>query len=252
MEQHPNTFFVWWNIPPQVEGETTPAYAANEYSFNRWMKDSLATGLDSYGDFPENVYIFDYFDVVESTNFLPLSLADGPHDSHPNAACSELVAPLFVQETFNAAIAYEESLLPVELSSFSASIIGSIVKLNWKTETEVSNYGFDIERKAGSRLSEVGNFEKIGFVEGHGNSNSPKYYSFEDINLTTGKYSYRLKQIDTDGQFEYSKVIEVDLDAPMKYELSQNYPNPFNPITTIQFSIPQAVEVKLMIYNILR
>ena len=94
-------------------------------------------------------------------------------------------------------------------------------------------------------------FEKIGFVEGNGNSNSPKYYSFEDNNLTAGKYSYRLKQIDTDGQFEYSKIIEVDLGSPMKYELAQNYPNPFNPTTTIHFSLPESGNVKLILYNTL-
>lgn len=141
--------------------------------------------------------------------------------------------------------------LPVELNSFSAYVNGSSVQLNWMTETEVNNYGFEIERKTGNRLSEVGNFEKLGFVEGNGNSNSPKYYSFEDNYLTAGKYSYRLKQIDTDGQFEYSKVIEVDIGSPMKYELSQNYPNPFNPVTTIEFSLPQTGYVKLSVYNIL-
>ena len=78
-------------------------------------------------------------------------------------------------------------------------------------------------------------WEKIGFVNGNGNINSPKNYSFEDKNVTAGKYSYRLKQIDNDGQFEYSKTIEVDFDAPKKFELSQNYPNPFNPTTTITF-----------------
>ena len=83
--------------------------------------------------------------------------------------------------------------------------------------------------------------DKIGFVGGNGNSNSPKYYSFEDNNLTAGKYSYRLKQIDTDGQFEYSKIIEVDLDSPMKYELSQNYPNPFNPVRQYSFQFRKPV-----------
>ena len=140
--------------------------------------------------------------------------------------------------------------LPVELSSFSASIIGSSVKLNWKTETEVNNYGFEVER-ASLSASPIRVWEKIGFVNGNGNSNSPKNYSYEDKNVTAGKYSYRLKQIDNDGQFEYSKAIEVDLGAPNKFELSQNYPNPFNPTTTIKFSLPEAGNVKLTLFNIL-
>jgi len=141
--------------------------------------------------------------------------------------------------------------LPVELSSFSASVVGNVIKLNWRTETEVNNYGFDIERKVGSLQSTVGNYEKVGFVNGNGNSNSPKDYSFVDDKISGGRYSYRLKQIDNDGQFEYSKTIEVDLGAPKKFELSQNYPNPFNPVTTIRFNLPEAGNVKLTLFNIL-
>ncbi len=143
------------------------------------------------------------------------------------------------------------STLPVELSSFSAAVSKTGVKLNWRTETEANNYGFEVERKAGSLQSLVGNWEKIGFVNGSGNSNSPKNYFYEDRNLTLGKYSYRLKQIDSDGKYEYSKAIEVNLNGPGKFELSQNYPNPFNPTTTIRFSIPEAGNVKLTLYNIL-
>ncbi|MBK9097326.1 MAG: T9SS type A sorting domain-containing protein [bacterium] len=138
--------------------------------------------------------------------------------------------------------------LPVELSSFTLKQMTDKIQLNWVTKTEVNNYGFEILRFA--QNDKLG-WNKIGFVQGNGNSNSPKYYSFDDKNLRSGKYSYRLKQIDTDGQYEYSKVIEVNLDSPMKYELSQNYPNPFNPVTTIQFSIPEAAEVNLSVYNIL-
>jgi len=68
--------------------------------------------------------------------------------------------------------------------------------------------------------------------------------------VSGGKYSYRLKQIDTDGQFEYSKVIEVDLGSPAKLELSQNYPNPFNPATTIRFSLSESGNSKLAVYNL--
>ncbi len=88
-------------------------------------------------------------------------------------------------------------------------------------------------------------------MNGNGNSNSPKDYSFLDNSATNGSYSYRLKQIDNDGQFEYSKTIEVVLGTPKKFELSQNYPNPFNPATTIQFNLPEAGNIKLTLYNIL-
>jgi hypothetical protein len=140
--------------------------------------------------------------------------------------------------------------LPVELTSFSAATIGSTVKLSWNTATEINNYGFEIERKILKQVQND-NWEKIGFVNGSGNSNSPKNYSYEDKGLNAGKYSYRLKQIDNDGQFEYSKAIEVDFNAAKKFELSQNYPNPFNPATTIRFNLPEAGNVKITLYNLL-
>jgi hypothetical protein len=136
--------------------------------------------------------------------------------------------------------------LPVELSSFSAIRIDEGVRLKWRTETEVRNYGFEILRSA-----ENHNWEVLSFVEGHGNSNSPKDYSFIDRSADFGNYSYRLKQIDTDGKFEYSKIVEVNLGLPEKFELSQNYPNPFNPVTTIKFVLSEPGYVKLTIYNLL-
>jgi len=142
--------------------------------------------------------------------------------------------------------------LPVELSSFTAKVlINGGVQLDWRTETEVNNYGFEVERHVGSKQSAAGDWEKISFVEGHGNSNSPKKYSFIDDKVTSGKYTYRLKQIDNDGTFEYSKIIEIDVDAPLEFALSQNYPNPFNPSTKIRYQIPQESEVIIKLYDIL-
>ncbi|MGD8780485.1 MAG: T9SS type A sorting domain-containing protein [Ignavibacteria bacterium] len=143
--------------------------------------------------------------------------------------------------------------LPVELTFFSASIFNNSVQLLWDTATEINNYGFEIERKeldqiAGSLASE---WEKIGFVNGHGNSNSPKSYSFIDGSPLSTKAAYRLKQIDFDGTFDYSNVIEVTAELPAEYELKQNYPNPFNPETTINFALPETQLVNLSIYNIL-
>ncbi len=128
--------------------------------------------------------------------------------------------------------------LAVELTSFTAKINNRIIKLNWATATEVNNYGFQVERQKEKVKSE---WENIGFVEGHGNSNSPKEYSFTDENPPSGKIQYRLKQIDIDGNFEYSEIVEIQTSAPSKFELFQNYPNPFNPTTTIKYSIPSVI-----------
>ncbi len=143
-----------------------------------------------------------------------------------------------------------DSALPVELSSFTAKVLRSGgIKLDWQTETEVSNYGFEVQKSADR--SQSTEWEKIGFVEGNGNSNSPKDYSFTD-NVMGGKYSYRLKQIDTDGQFEYSKIIEVDAgNIPDGFVLEQNYPNPFNPSTKIKFALSDTQSAKLVVYDVL-
>ena len=105
------------------------------------------------------------------------------------------------------------------------------------------------DRKLTGNKINLSNWEKIGFVEGHGNSNSPKTYSYSDNTVTSGDYYYRLRQVDIDGQFEYSDVVEVNIAAPNKFELAQNYPNPFNPKTSIQFSLTDAANVSLLVYN---
>ena len=151
-------------------------------------------------------------------------------------------------------------VLPVELTSFSANITNNNIQLMWETATEVNNYGFEVERQNVTQIASTSadksnlsnEWIKVAFVNGHGNSNSPKFYSFNDKSLeSSGKYFYRLKQIDIDGTFEYSDQIEADLGLPQNYKLSQNYPNPFNPTTLVSFSIPSDGLVNLAIYDVL-
>lgn len=142
--------------------------------------------------------------------------------------------------------------LPVELSSFTAAANGKIVNLYWQTATELNNYGFEIERSITDEKLQIINWEKVGFVEGIGNSNSPKRYTFVDKSAQNGNYFYRLKQIDFDGKFEYSDVVEVEVNnLPIEFTFSQNYPNPFNPTTSIEYSVPSSEYVNLKIYDIL-
>jgi len=143
------------------------------------------------------------------------------------------------------------SVLPVELYTFTAKLNGKEVELEWSTATEVNNYGFEIERAIVNGELRIANWEKIGFVQGHGNSNSPKEYSFADNNSQPGKIQYRLKQIDFDGRFEYSWVVEVEVSAPSSFALEQNYPNPFNPVTKINYEVPANSFVQLKVYNML-
>ena len=82
------------------------------------------------------------------------------------------------------------------------------------------------------------NWNKIGFVPGHGTTTETQHYSFTDNDVKPGKYQYKLKQIDYDGTFEYSQIVEVEIPFVNEFSLSQNYPNPFNPVTKIKYSIP--------------
>jgi len=149
----------------------------------------------------------------------------------------------------------EMTPVPVELAYFSGTVNGNKVELRWRTETEVNNYGFNIESRVPlnpSQGGEDGDWITIAFVEGHGNSNSPKYYDYTDSYITlAGRYKYRLKQIDNDGTFEYSNVVTVDVVTPNNFYLSQNYPNPFNPVTRIDFTIPERQHLSLRVYNTL-
>ena len=135
--------------------------------------------------------------------------------------------------------------VPVELTSFSASVAKGAVNLSWKTATEVNNMGFNVERSANKS-----DWTKIAFVQGNQTSTSTIAYSYVDKSVSNaGKYYYRLKQIDNDGSFKYSSIVEADVNSPSVFALNQNYPNPFNPSTIISYSLPVASNVKLIVYN---
>jgi len=140
------------------------------------------------------------------------------------------------------------TVVPVELISFSTEATSGKILLTWQTATETNNYGFEIERK----FLDDHNWTTIGFKKGKGTTTELNEYYYSDIINTIDSriIKYRLKQIDYNGRYTYSNEIEV-MPVPLKYSLEQNYPNPFNPTTTIKFNIAQNGFVSLKVFDIL-
>jgi hypothetical protein len=180
---------------------------------------------------------------VDQTGYLGLSLFQDPRYFTNNSFQEVLLATLLYAVANGGTF---PGLVPVELVSFSASVVGTEVNLSWMTATELNNQGFEIERSTNQA-----EWEKIGFVEGKGTTTLMNYYSYAVKSLKTGTYFYRLKQVDFDGTFEYSSIVEVEVSIPIEFALQQNYPNPFNPSTKIKFSLAADAKVLLKVYNIL-
>ena len=136
--------------------------------------------------------------------------------------------------------------MPVELTSFSADVINDKIMISWETATEINNAGFSVERSIDNKK-----FSEVAYVKGKGTSTEKSVYRFVDKSALSGKYYYRLKQVDFDGTSQYSKSVEVDMGLPTEFSLNQNYPNPFNPSTTIRFALPMNAKVNIRLYNTL-
>ena len=191
-----------------------------------------------------------YYDITDSIGHELQAWQEKTVDLTPYISTQTAVRFRFVEsDSYYQDIAIDDitidAVVPVELTSFAANVGNGNVTLNWTTATETNNSGFDVERS-----SDNINFNQIAFVNGHGSTTEPQSYAFIDNSITGGNYYYRLKQVDFDGSFEYTEVLEVNI-RPETYSLSQNYPNPFNPSTVIQFAVPTDAKVSIKLYNTL-
>ncbi len=144
-------------------------------------------------------------------------------------------------------IRFTPQVVPVELTSFSGAFVGNNVELKWATATELNNRGFEIQRSINGSA-----FATVAFVEGRGTTTQIQQYSFTDRNIESRvNYAYRLKQIDYNGDYEFSQVVNIGFTLPLEFVLEQNYPNPFNPSTSIAYAVPVKSNVTLEVYNLI-
>lgn len=157
--------------------------------------------------------------------------------------------------TFSPFIVGTAGGLPIQLSSFTGTLINNRVKLDWATISEVNNYGFYVEKRPVGVLE----WRSIdgSFVAGHGTTNVPQHYTFTDNGAFNSATQYRLKQVDLDGSIHFTDPIQVESPtavpevAPKVFALLQNYPNPFNPSTEIKFSVETYGHTSLRVYDML-
>jgi hypothetical protein len=199
----------------------------------RIMRCRLKTSVSSFAAVIDTIRFRKFGETAPTTKIYE-------YTPEPNKVNTEITS--FVTAYTN----MPEEALSVLFANFGANIINKRdVKLNWTTNREVNNAGFDIERKTAE-----GTWTKIGFVSGNGTTTEQKSYTFEDRKLNVGKYNYRLKQIDNNGNVNYHSLDNaIEVGVPTTYDMSQNYPNPFNPVTKIDYDIPFSSKVNLKIYD---
>jgi len=238
-----------FNIGLSNTGATVPVYASGSYTFNTTylvvVKYEFIAGpandLISLFIFDSSLPLLEPTPLIgpttgftETADLTTILLRQGGSTTAPNVVVDGIYA-----ET-----GWNNNVLPVELASFTSTVSNRDVTLNWSTASELNNSGFEIERSSNNEWTKVGN------VNGNGTSSTVNNYSYTDRSLATGSYSYRLKQVDFNGNFEYFNLNnEVNIGTPSTYALSQNYPNPFNPSTTINFDLPTDGNVSLKLYD---
>ena len=226
------------------------------------------SGAFCYGDNSLKSYVL----YKESTRSLTLSLSDDPTETTLSAIVVDTKKPY--QElgpcdipasgftwnlpyesdwavavgTFEHATtsgAFDCALLPVELNRLDATSDGRDIVLNWSTVSELNNAGFEIQYKADDETA----FLTAQFVEGRGTSNISHTYSARLPAFDPGSYTFRLRQIDFDGTFEYSKEVYHIHESSSPFTITQAYPAPFRNRASLTLSVSRPQRVKAILYD---
>ncbi len=140
----------------------------------------------------------------------------------------------------------DETPIPVELTTFNATVQGADVQLAWATASETNNAGFEVQHAVGA-----GVFREAGFVNGAGTTDAAQRYAFRVTDLTPGTHRFRLKQVDFDGTAALSDVEEVDVAPTGAFAVERVRPNPLRGTGRLRFTTNRAERVEVALYNVL-
>lgn len=210
--------------------------------------------------------------ALDMWRFHPSSFFDGPiaataRDASENfvrvnALSSDTLAAITAADWF-LSTASNDVQLPVELAYFEVQSVRGKNQLSWKTESEVDNSHWMIQRQEMELINKTGGdqaedyvamteYEAMAYIQGQGTKTSETQYTWSDLDVEIGKfYRYRLADVNYSGSVYYHEPVIVEVTGPKKFALRQNYPNPFNPTTRIRYELPVSSDVSLKIYNIL-
>lgn len=220
--------------PSAVDGDDGNLDGNCEYIFNTSIFSSF------------NTVVFTYVGTGTAT---PISVTHIRVPITPGtitvlAPCGNLDIDFDIAETNgNPICAIRNNLMPVELISFEAKVTKKGMQLNWATASEINNLGFDVERSPNGKT-----WKKVDFVVGNSTTLTTQYYEFMDIHPYEGQSYYRLKQMDFDGEYEYSQIVTANykLDE-IKFDI---FPNPVAEVITFSLSEDLKYEnVKVSIFN---
>jgi len=235
-----------WTTGFEVKGIQTGPYNKGGHTFQNRLAYANA-GFLSLDDFWStggiDAIICNFTTIGNGHVYVELQGSDGLPDWSANA--------------HNVTFANQDITLPVELNSFSATTSDNKVILTWITQSEVNNLGFEVYRSAeeNGEYAMIASYENNQSLQGAGNSNAAREYTYEDRMLFNGEtYWYQIADVDYQGVRTFHGPVSVESPdlIPEEYALHPNFPNPFNPETNIRFEIPANPansKVKLVIYN---
>ncbi|MBD3387301.1 hypothetical protein GF407_20520 [candidate division KSB1 bacterium] len=198
------------------------------------------------GDYTPNTYDFDDWGRKPLINDIPLEHPQYYGDDLGHTTYESCENKAGAAWWMLAKIAGWDAVVPVEMENLNVGQTDGNVRLTWRTFSESNNYGFVIERRTGDEP-----FTGTGFVKGRGTATAENQYEYVDANAEAGiLYQYRLKQMDLDGQYTYSAIVEIRVALPAQFNLYQNHPNPFNSETVISFSLTRKARTRISIHNI--